>query len=295
MRIVGLALLLLARIAEAQVQDLGHRLPAGAGLDAGSQPEQGVYVGDRVVWFASNELRDRRGNPVAIENVDLDAHANVFGIAGTKRRCALFVSAAVAVPLVKLSVSADDPQTSVDRLGLGDIFAQPLKLGARLARVDVVGSYSVYAPTSQAERAGIGRPQWSQQVAVGGTLFFDDRRGWRVSMLTSYVHNSKKRGIDITRGGTVLIQGGGGGPIIDGLEGGLAGYALWQVTDDRGADLPIVLRGARERAFGLGPELSLVLPSLRSRLTARFTWDIDGKARPVGTILVVGISVAAWQ
>jgi hypothetical protein len=55
------------------------------------------------------------------------------------------------------------------------------------------------------------------------------------------------------------------------------------------------LSGARERAFGLGPEVDLAVPSLRSRVTVRFEWDIDGKARPVGTIFVVGLSVIAWR
>lgn len=295
MRVICFALLLQASVVEAQTQDLGHRLPSGAGLDAGTQVDQGLYLGDRLVWFAANEVRDRDGDRVPIENLDLDAYANVFGIAGTKKLGVLYLSAAVAVPLVKLSLQADAPQASVDRLGLGAVFVEPIKLGARFTCFDLVGSYSVYAPTSQGERTGVGRPQWSHQLAAGGTLYFDDRRGWRLSALASYVHNRKKRGIDITRGDSILIQGGVGGPLRDGIDLGLAGYALWQVTDDRGADLPIELSGARERAFGLGPELGVAVPALRSRLTARFTWDLDGKARPVGTILVLGLSVVAWR
>jgi hypothetical protein len=53
------------------------------------------------------------------------------------------------------------------------------------------------------------------------------------------------------------------------------------------------LAGARERVFGLGPEVNVLVPTLRTRLTARFEWDIGGEARPVGTILVVGITVIA--
>jgi hypothetical protein len=76
---------------------------------------------------------------------------------------------------------------------------------------------------------------------------------------------------------------------------GLAGYALWQVSDDRGADLPAAIAGARERAFGIGPEVDLATPALRSRWTLRLTWDIDGRARPVGTIFLAGVSVVAWR
>jgi hypothetical protein len=295
MRIVCLAILLTASIAGAQVQDLGHRLPAGAGFDAGTQVDEGIYLGDRFVWFASGRVRDRHGAAVPIENLDIDAYGNVFGIAGTRRLGELYVTVATAVPIVKLSIDSDNPAASVDRLGLGDVFVEPIQLGARLSHVDVVGSYSFYAPTSQGQRTGVGRSQWSHQLAAGGTLFWDDRHGWRVSALASYIYYRKKQDIDITRGDTLLIQGGAGGRVIDGVEVGLAGYALWQVRDDRGTDLPAALTGARERAFGLGPELDLLVPALRSRMSARWTWDIDGRARPVGTMLVVSVSVAVWQ
>lgn len=295
MRPLGLALLLWTSTAAAQVQDLGHRLPAGAGIDAGTQIEQGLYVGDRFVWFASSEVHDRDGESIPIEDLELDAYANVFGLAGTKRLGRLYLSAAAAIPIVKLSVTADVPAASVDRLGLGNVFIEPLKIGTRSARADAVIAYSVYAPTSQGERSGVGRPQWSHQLAAGGTLFFDDRRGWRVSAVASYVSNHKKRGIDITRGDTVLVQGGAAAPVHAGIDLGIAGYALWQVTDDAGADLPVALTGARERAFGLGPEVNVSVPPLRSRLNARFAWDLDGKARPVGTILVIGLTFVAWR
>ena len=295
MRAIFVVLAVTAGTARAQVQDLGHRFPAGAGLDAGSQPAEGVYVGDRVVSVAYDELRDRGGRVIPVSGLDIDAYANVLGLSGTKRLDRLYVTAAIAVPIVKLSLRSELPEASIDRLGLGQVFIEPLQLGTRLAHADVIASYSVYAPTSQGERSGLGRPQWSHQLAAGGTWFLDDRRGWRVSALASYVHDEKKRGIDITRGDSVLIQGGAGGRVLDGVDLGIAGYALWQVTDDRGADLPGSLRGARERAFGVGPELDLAVPALRSRIAARLTWDLDGRTRPVGTLLVIGVSVLALR
>jgi hypothetical protein len=218
MRLVCVVLLLRATVAVAQPQDLGHRIPGGVGIDAGTQVDQGLYVGYRFVWFAANRVKDRRGDSVPIENLDLDAYANVIGVAGTKQLDAVYLSAAIAVPIVKLSVGADNPQASVDRLGLGSVFVEPFKIGGRFSHLDVVGSYSVYLPTSQGERAGVGSPQWSHQVAAGGTLFFDERRGWRISALASYVHNGKKRGIDITRGNSIQIQGGIGGRVLEGID-----------------------------------------------------------------------------
>jgi hypothetical protein len=294
MRAVVLALLV-PSVAAAQPADLGHRLPGGVGLDAGSQPAQGLYVATRFVWFASNRVNDRDGARVPIEGLDIDAYANVLGVAGALKLGPVYVSAAVAVPFAKLSLSADLPQASVDRLGLGDVFAQPLQLGARFAHADVVASYAFYAPTRQTARTGVGRPQWSHQASAGGTYFFDDVRGWRISALASYVHNDNKLDIDITRGASFQIQGGAGGRVFDRVIAGVAGYALWQITDDTGADLPEQLRGARERVFGIGPEVDVAIPQIRAQLAARFEWDLGAEARPAGTIFVIGLSVAAWR
>ena len=295
--VIALAFALVAcpRAASAQVQDLGHRLPGGAGLDAGTQPEPGLYIGDRVAWFASGEVHDRRGATVPIASLDLDAVAEVLGVAGTVKLRDVYLTAAAAAPLVWLALGTDDPRASVDRLGLGSVFVEPLMIGARFAHADVVASYSLFAPTDQGARSGVGRPQWTHQLAAGGTLYFDHRRRWRASGLASYLHNQRKLGIDITRGDSFLIQGGLGGPVTAWLDLGAAGYAVWQVTDDRGSDLPVALRGGRERAFGLGPEADVMIRPLRSRLVARFEWDLDGQARPVGTILVAGISVRAFD
>jgi hypothetical protein len=175
------------------------------------------------------------------------------------------------------------------------VFVEPIQIGTRSRRVDAVASYSFYVPTSQGQRSGVGRPQWSHQVSAGGTVFFDDRRGWRVSALASYLHNERKLGIDITRGDSIQIQGGVGARVLDVIDVGLAGYALWQVTDDGGADLPMQLRGARERAFGLGPEVDVAVPALRARLACRFEWDLGADARPAGTILVVALTVVALR
>jgi hypothetical protein len=76
---------------------------------------------------------------------------------------------------------------------------------------------------------------------------------------------------------------------------GLAAYALWQVRDDRGADLPEPLRGARDRAFGLGPEIDITVAPIRSRITLRYCRDVVVNARPLGQVLVVGLTVVALR
>jgi len=115
-----------------------------------------------------------------------------------------------------------------------------------------------------------------------------------VTALGSYDLNLRKRGIDITRGDTIQIQGGAGvSRIGQVLEIGLATCALWQVRDDRGADLPALLRGTRDRVFGLGPEAAVLLKPIRSQIRVRYEWDMGVRARPQGNIFVVGFTYQA--
>ena len=112
-----------------------------------------------------------------------------------------------------------------------------------------------------------------------------------MTALASYQLNMRQRGIDITRGDSVQIQGGIGTKLFrESAETGVAGYALWQVRDDRGTELPLVLTGARDRVYGLGPEGAVLIKTIQGQLRVRYEWDFGVRARPQGHILVVGIN-----
>jgi hypothetical protein len=55
-----------------------------------------------------------------------------------------------------------------------------------------------------------------------------------------------------------------------------------------------VLRGARDRVYGLGPEVVVTIPTIRLRAEARYEWDFGVRSRPQGSIFVFGLTFAAW-
>lgn len=279
-------------------QDLGHKVPGTLGLDAGAQRPAGLYAAGRLLYYYANRAIDRRGAelPVGL-NLDAVAGAVGLGLALEITPIETFVNVSAGVPLATVHGSTDRPETSIDRFGLGDLYVQPLGLGWRLPCFDIVTAYAFYAPTGRSAPGGsdgVGRGHWTHQYSLGGTLYFDADRSWRFSVLGSHDWNQRKRDVDITRGDTVQLQGGLGGSVHPLLIVGITGYALWQVEDDRGSDLPMALRGARERAFGLGPEASLLLKELRSRLTVRYAHDVSARSRPLGGILSIEFGIQAW-
>ncbi|MBU6281662.1 transporter [bacterium] len=262
------------------------------------QGPPGLHLGERFLLFEADRLLDRKGDPLPVRGLDVRSWANVVGIGATFRLAdgaGPFWTLAFAVPVARIDVRAGLPAISFDREGLGDIAIEPVRLGWRLPRVDVVGGYDVYAPTQQLNRGGIARSQWTHQLSAGGTLWLDDQRGFRISALASWNIYERKPDVDVTRGQTVQVQGGIGGRFLRIVDLGVASYALWQTGRDRGADLPPALTGQRERAVGLGPEIDVLLPWIRSRLTVRYEWEVSGRARLDGSILVVGLGFAAWQ
>ncbi len=296
-----LAAAILAHAAPATAQqDLGHKVLGTLGLEAGAQQEPGVFVADRVLFYRSDRAVDRNGARVPID-LKLRAFANGVG-AGLILKIeplSTYVGAGLGVPFAHVRANTSNPAASIDRFGLGDLYVQPLRLGWRLGRhVDVVAGYAFYAPTGKFEpgqHSGIGRGSWTHEPSLGGTIWFTGRGGWSLSALASYDFNGKKRGVDITRGDTVQIQGGAGAAVFRVVQVGVAAYAEWQVRDDRGVDLPAIIRGARDRAFGLGPEVAVEIPALRSRFSARWEHDVYARSRPVGQVFVVGLTVAVWR
>lgn len=294
----ALVLLLHAGRVQAQQQEFGHKLLGTIGLKAGSQLPQGLYVADRLFLYTSNELKDRRGDSIPV-GMNLDALANGLGVVGVIRLVGpLHWSGGVSVPLARFQVSTDRPEVSADRFGLGDLFVQPLKLGVLQRQWEAVGGYAFFPPTGHFEpgsRSGVGSGSWSHEFSLGGTVYFDRARTWALSALGSYELNGRKRGIDLTRGSSVQVQGGLGKTFFGILDAGLTGHGSWQVTDDEGSAIPEALRGARERDLAAGVELSLLLKQFHSTLTVRYVRELWVRARPQGHMLLLALAVAAYQ
>jgi hypothetical protein len=296
--LVAAGILIRAGAASAQAQ-VGHKVLGTLGADAGVQPPPGGYAFNQTLWYAADRFVDRNGDTVPIPGLNIDAIGNAVGASGTFQIPHFgYWTASIAVPAAHFHLGTDDPRASLDEFGLADLYVEPVRLGWRFDRFDVVASYAFYAPTGRFQPkglAGIGNGYWTNEFSAGGAVWLDRSRGWRASALASYDLNGRKTDVDITRGATVQIQGGTGLRLFWTLEAGVAGYALWQVTDDKGTDLPAVLRGLRERTFGVGPELGLAIPQIRARVDARYEWDFLVRSRPVGRILAVSVGFAFWQ
>ena len=291
--------LLLESGAAAQQKGLAHKVLGTLGLQAGSQGSTGIYVVDQVVTYEARDLVDRNGNSLPV-GLNATALGNSIGAAATFRIAPLatYVTGAVSVPLAWATVSTENPSASLDRFGLGDVYVQPLQLGWRTGRADVVIGYALYFPTGRFEpggKGGVGNGYWTQEPSLGGTLFFDDQRAWNVSALASVDINGRMRDVDVTRGATLQVQGGVGTTPVPLLEVGVVASALWQLTDDGGTALPASLRGARDRNYAAGAEVNVKIPPIRMGCTIRYEHDFLTQSRPLGQVVFIGLTGLVWD
>ncbi|HEX6835942.1 MAG TPA: transporter, partial [Polyangia bacterium] len=181
---VLVALVVAGGAARAQ-KDLGHKVLGTLGLDAGELPPEGIDAADAVIGYRAGELIDRDGRKVPV-GLSASAFANVFGVAGVYdvRRLQTSVGAAVSMPVARVALSTDDPRASLDDFGLGDLYVQPIVLGWRPRRHEIVVGYGFYAPTGHLTpggREGVGNGHWTHELSAGGTVRFDRARRWKLS------------------------------------------------------------------------------------------------------------------
>ena len=90
------------------------------------------------------------------------------------------------------------------------------------------------------------------------------------------------------------LQGGAGATVRRIFTIGVAGYALWQVTPDRGADIPPALRDERSRAFGLGPEADVLIPQWKTHVALRVEREFGVRSRPRGQVIALSVAYLGW-
>ena len=280
-------------------QQLGYKLLGTTGIDAGVQPPPGLFVVSQSIRYDASQLRDREGNVLPIDGLSIDATGSAVGVSYTaKTKGAPYLTFAAGLPVAAIHVNSAEPAASLNGYGFSDLFVQPIKVGWRQRRFDVVSAYVVYAPTGHFEPRGggsTGRGYWTHQLSVGGALFADSTRARRLSALASYERNTRKRGIDIRRGDMFQIQGGAGATVKTLAVIGLAGYGLWQVSSDRGADIPTALRGERTRVFGLGPEIDVTIPKWKTHVALRAEREFGVQSRPKGQVIALSVAYLAWS
>ncbi|HSL70930.1 MAG TPA: hypothetical protein VK864_11855, partial [Longimicrobiales bacterium] len=77
------------------------------GINAGVQPEPGIYLADRFLFYSASTITNRDGEALPVVGLDIDARSNVFGVSATlKPKGAPYFTVAAGVPLASISLNS---------------------------------------------------------------------------------------------------------------------------------------------------------------------------------------------
>jgi hypothetical protein len=283
----------------------GSDIPGVVGLQAGTQAPPGIYVGNLVYFYTTDDIKNNNGNSLPksprvnafIDGIVVNWVTN-YKILGAN------VGGSGLLPFAQNRLEGDLLGSSSTGFGYSDTYLQPINLGWHLKRADVNAGYGVYFPTGSftsgaSDNKGLGI--YTNELSVGSTVYLDQHKSWNASALTSYAFAGKKRGVDQTPGQIMTIQGGLGKtymkktsfPIPTIMNAGLIGYTQFKTTSDSGSDLPAFLVGQKDRVFALGPEFNILWPKQRIQLTSRYFAEFGARNRTQGQGFVISIAYIA--
>ena len=193
--------------------------------------------------------------------------------------------------------SFSNSQSSTASFNIADIYVEPINLGWHLPQLDVVTTFGFFAPagsydSNDAINNGLGR--WAEMFGLGAVVYLDPARSWSVSAMTRYLTHQKQQGTDVRVGDDVVLEWGLGKtfrpaswkPYVVQLDAGAVGYAQWQVTDNRGSDIPAPLRNIKSNIFAAGPEIAATTKF--GRFFARYEFEFGAKNALEGQVFLFG-------
>jgi hypothetical protein len=114
-----------------------------------------LVVISQTLHYGASQLRDREGDLVAIDGLSIDATGSALGASYTsKTKGAPYLSFAIGLPVARVHINSDEPAASLNAYGFSDLFVQPIKVGWRQRRFDLVTAYVMYVPTGPLRAAG---------------------------------------------------------------------------------------------------------------------------------------------
>lgn len=296
----ALAALLITAVAQpAYAQLAGHNLRGDFGLSSASQPGPGFYISPFYVNYSTSTIRDRNGDKRDTSgSLSINAVVPLVWYVSDLKIFGANYSAMLAIPLQGNALDA--PALGLDvtnKLGVGDLYVQPINLGWHFPQLDVMAGVGVYAPTgrytaSADDNTGLG--MWSFELSGGATVFFDKAQTWSFAALGFFETHTKKKDTEIKVGDILTVEGGVGKSFLGGAgQVGAAYFAQWKITgDDLGVALPNLL--AKAQTYGIGPELVLPIP-VRRKLVGfvglRYLWDVGSRSTTEGNTFVATLTV----
>jgi len=232
-------------------------------VDAGAPPEgitPGLYLDEVIQWYDASTFRDANGNKLPGRNqVGVLANTNQLLYLSKLKEplTGAHIGVDVIVPLVAGSVSTPGNSES-NAGGLGDIIFAPVfqwnnhyLFGLPYFHRFVVHTTAPTGDFDQRFAFNPGSNVWSVAPYYSQTLWFLPYLDLEISMRHYWRYVTENPDTGIQPGQLYYVNYAASYGLTQNFRGGLNGYALQQLTDDRQSGNRIA--NSKERVIGLGP------------------------------------------
>ncbi|PKQ61620.1 hypothetical protein BZG02_15595 [Labilibaculum filiforme] len=239
-------------------------------------------------YYSSDKLMDGNGDEMDID-FDVTVFANVhrFVYITNKKFLGADYGVNVIIPLISTDISIGAFGISDSQFALSDITVEPFVLAWHGARYDAALALAAIVPIGKydvTEAASAGKSMWTGMLTFGGTYYLNKNKLWAISALARYETHSEKKDYKVTPGDDFHFEWGLSKtfPKENAVwELGLAGYAGWQVSDDKGDDVYYDAND-HDRQFAIGPEVNLILPKAKFLISLRGQKEFGVRDRSEG-------------
>lgn len=280
--------------------ETGHYPLGVEGLKAASLPPPGLYSKNYLLYYNANVFRDSQGENAGL-GADIDALVftpRLIWMTGQKVLGADY-GMDFLIPIIYQDVElrrAGPSGMKDNDFCYGDLCVEPIDLAWHGDQWDIGAAYALWMPTGKYDRfrsptsnhlATLGKDFWTNMFTFGGTYYFDEEKTWHASALSRYEIHSRKDHTDVKPGQNIVLEWGVGKTLAKIWDVGVTGYAQWQLTDDKGSDVPDSIQSLHDRVAAIGPEVSVFIPPIKSILSVRAAWEFSAVDRPEGTTVVL--------
>jgi hypothetical protein len=261
------------------------------GLKAASQPPPHWYVNLPLIYvYNTDTVKRADGTKLPI---DATITAGAFGVGALDVTTTKVLGGYYSFSFFFPAWSNNRLQgTEIDQnpgAGLTDSAVSPITLGWHFKRADAMAGYTLFIPTGRYtdganDNTGFG--MWAHELAVGTTVYLNEKRQFHAATMASFDFQSKKEDSNTKVGNAMNLEGGIGGDFLrGGLTAGLVYYASFKLTDDQFDNFPNVLVRGKNKVFALGPEATLAIASkgtLYAFVKVNYQWEVYARTTTQG-------------
>jgi hypothetical protein len=281
----GFLLLMLLMSGQAYAQEKGQYPLGSKGLNSADQPAPGFsYIGI-LYWYSTNTFKDTNGKKVPVD-FDQDVVVNLHVLAYTPKKKFLGAtfSASMVVPIANADITIPVLGVNAGGLGIGDPYFEPFSLGWELPKGKVRAAYGFVPPIGSDTKTS---NYWGHQIRTAGTYYPDKKKTWQLTLSSVWEMHHKKRNKDLRIGNNVAFEYGVGKNFVRNqgkrvYQLGLTGYAVYQLTLDKGTAVVPPNLGNKDRVYAMGPEFGIKFPSKKFGITVRVMPEFGARSRTQG-------------